>query len=181
MFPDQFRAGSAAVAELPLAAAAGFAWAGGARAFPSASSRSMDGTNGKLLSGPSIWDRSPMIRIDMVAGVMYSARTRSTSSLRNGFNSFLIMDELVVWQVIRDKDADLAGDPKCRLKSARETLDDPLFGEGQLGVCDRTTAGDVGQLFHDLDQRLFCDGSLHRGADLERAGALRNEKSDCRP
>src|ERR1700678_1506 len=64
-----------------LLAAVGFELAGGASGLPSVSSRWMAWANGKVLSGPSTCDRSPTIRIDMVAGVMYSRATRSTSAL----------------------------------------------------------------------------------------------------
>ena len=57
--------------------------------------------------------------------------------LGDGFDPGLIMGELIVGQVVGDQDRDLAGDAEVVSKRLRETLNDPLLGEGQLGVGDR--------------------------------------------
>ncbi len=101
-------------------------------------------TNGRVLSGPSIRDRSPTTRIVILSGVMYCRATRSTSALRERLDPGLVAVELVVGQLVGDQVGELAGDAEGRLEPAGEAQDDPLLGEGQLGVGDGPAAGDVG-------------------------------------
>ena len=91
------------------------------------------------------------------------------------------MGELIVGQVVGDQDRELAGDAERRLEPAGETLDDPLLGEGQLGVGDGAPAGDVGQLLDDLDERFLGDGGLNGAARLERARASSGMRSSTAP
>ena len=50
---------------------------------------------------------------------------------------FLIVIELVIGKLVGDEDGDLAGDPNV-VQPAGEALDDPLLGDRELGVGDRS-------------------------------------------
>ena len=68
--------------------------------------------------------------------------------------------------------ASVPATPPVGLEPGGEALDDPVLGEGQLGVGAGPGAGDVGQLLEQLDQGRLVSSVLHRAAGLERAGAL---------
>ena len=159
-------------------AAAGFALDLSPTGLPSGvDSRWIVSTNGRLLSGPSIWDRSPTTRIAIFSGVMYSRATRSTSALVTASTLRLVAVELVVGKLVGDQDRELAGDAERRLEPVGKPLNHPLLGEGQLGVGDRAPAGDVGQLLEELDQRFLGHRGLHRAPGLERAGPAQERKA----
>src|SRR6516164_1128582 len=87
------------------------------------------------------------------------------------------MPELIVREVVFDQAGDLAGHAEGRLEAPGEALNDPLLGEGQLGVSDGPPAGDIAELLEKLDERLLCHSGLDRTTGFEGPRAAQEREA----